>query len=1399
MDANDGSLIFDTELDESGFEKGSNKLYAAIKELTEAVTIMSDNMMSSFNKVIPLLQSVASSASAVSERLTGTATQTADANERVIDTEQRVGDTVNRTSDAVNQQTAAVTNYGNTVRSTQGSISALEREIGSLSTGLQSISQSAETGFANGRAVLAFDSKLQALEQRLSEAHTRLTEFGDTNIPTEAFTTLTSQISRAEQALFRLYDRRDAMEDMGVDENSKQWQRLALQIENAEYLLTQYERERDTLAANGGAFIKGSDTDEFARMQASLNDAGEVLLRNKGLIDQESLAQARLNVLTAQEAVAAATTTRQREAAIERLREAQAELNELANSMSNNTGGEANNAPTEETVSRWSRFGAALRTAGAAALKVSGTLALMPFKAAAKGFQKLASGIKNYISNAKKAHKESNFLVKSLTSLKRMLITRIKRMFISAVFNEVKEALKSLAKFSDGFNDAMSNIKNSSKQFSGNLAVSLGGVVQAIEPMITGLLDRLSTAFTYINALFAVLGGKSTMTVAKKQTDSYRDSLDGASKAAENLKNQTYGFDELNKRSSDDKSGADNGSDRYEEVPIDSVLPDKLKSLFDELKNLWDNGEYFNFGKKFAELLNGGMQTIDDWINGTLRPKGTEWAKNFAEILNGLVDGFDWGLLGKTVADGLNAVADICNTFFTTFDFVELGSGIGTAVNGWFSNIDWTLHAQTIANGLNSIAGIIYGFVSTLDWAQVGDSIAAFVQSFFNSIDWTMAADIISTAINGIADTFLHFVNDVDWLKIGSDCLASVSKALTDIDWGSAFQAVIDGFNALEELILGAIQGIDWQGIATELGNGINSIDIQELLTNAGKIVSDFISGVFTFATEFIETVDWFALTQKLWDGFFGMLANVDWGGLISQAFELLGAAIASSGAILFTLGENIWSALKSAWESVKTYFSEYIDSFGGDIVAGLWEGIKNAFVGVGEWIKENIFDPFINGFKKVFGIASPSTVMEEQGNFITEGFLNGITNAWGAITDFFSNAWDNIKTTASKAWESIKSTASTAWENIKSSAIGKKVSDIVSKIKDMGSNIKNSLSTLWDNVKTKTSTAWSNVKSTISEKITDAKNTLSDIGEKIKTNLSNTWTSVKEKASTLWSGIKKTVSDTYTNLKTSLSKTSDNIKSSIQKTWTNVKTEASTSWKNIKSTVTTLWTNLKTDLGKTDWKSVGGNLVNGLKSGISNAWNSLKSTVSNLASKLTDTLKSLFGIHSPSTVWEKIGVLLDKGLQVGVKREEGTVLSTVSRLAKDVNKELSGQKATLRIGAESDALLSRLNGIAERLANIVTAFQGINSALNRMGGFSIPVIASGSEVPYKTRISADAVDKLVLDIPSDLDERLSDHTYLLRQILALLERAKMGTNNAELAQEIAYALRGVNRGFGGV
>ncbi len=960
------------------------------------------------------------------------------------------------------------------------------------------------------------------------------------------------------------------------------------------------------------------------------------------------------------------------------------------------------------------RFGNAIATAGSHALRITSTLARIPYHLVTKGAQAAASAVqalgrrlKNFITHAKGAKFQSNALVKTLTSLKRLLITRVKRMFISAIFNQVKEGMQALARYSDAFNGAMSRIKNSAKELSANLSVTLGGLVEKVEPAVTVFLDALSKLVVQINTIFAALQGKQSVTVAKEQMESYRDSLDDATESAKNLKAQVYGFDELNKRNEDNGEETD-ASDLFEEVPIDTVLPTKIKGLLEEIKALWTDGQYFTFGARISAGFGDVLTAVDDWIRNVFRPKAEEWAGRIAEVFNGLVAGLHWELMGKTLADGLNSVFGAINTFLTTFDFEALGKGIGKAINGWFDNVEWDLLGQTFANGWNALVDFIFGIVSEVDWANVGDSIAEFIQNFFDTIDWDKTAQTIITAINGIVEAFDHLFTGVDWNGIGQNIGKFLSDSLSGIDWGALFQTVIDGVNSIFELILGVLEGFDWGKVARSLAEGVNKIDIAEMLTNAARIVSEFATGVLEFVVHFIETVDWHELISKLWDGLVSIVNAIDFEKLVELAFELLGAAIGAATQIIFTLCEKIWELFKEGWEGIKSYFSEYIEAYGGNIIAGLFMGIVNALANIGQWIYDHIFKPFIDGFKKAFGINSPSTVMAETGKYIIDGLLQGLENTWKNITQFFDEKLSALKETLSNVWSSIRQSAEERWGKIKST-----------------------ISVLFN----------------------------------------STQRDVTGKASLLGTAL------------------SDN--------WTAIKTTAQSAWSGIKTTVSGLFVGLKTDMQKEDWTSVGRNIATGVQAGVESAWSRVTSTVTTLASGLIKAAKDVFQISSPSAVFAAIGKFLDLGLAEGIDDYESSVLRSVSNMADDVVEQFGDNPATLQIGTESGGLVTSLSGVAAKLSDIAGIFREINASLLGSGGLQVPSIAAGTEVPYKTRVSS-AASGTVMDASGDIDERLADQSYILRQILELLERAKLRTSGDEIADALAYALTRTQRGFGG-
>ena len=70
------------------------------------------------------------------------------------------------------------------------------------------------------------------------------------------------------------------------------------------------------------------------------------------------------------------------------------------------------------------------------------------------------------------------------------------------------------------------------------------------------------------------------------------------------------------------------------------------------------------------------------------------------------------------------------------------------------------------------------------------------------------------------------------------------------------------------------------------------------------------------------------------------------------------------------------------------------------------------------------------------------------------------------------------------------------------------------------------------------------------------------------------------------------------------------------------------------------------------DWKSIGTNLVDGLKKGISNAWTNLKKWFKNLFGDLISIAKKILGIASPSKVFKKIGGFTAEGFGAGFEDE---------------------------------------------------------------------------------------------------------------------------------------------------
>ena len=892
-----------------------------------------------------------------------------------------------------------------------------------------------------------------------------------------------------------------------------------------------------------------------------------------------------------------------------------------------------------------------------------------------KAFSKLGSAVKSGITKMRQFSKHTNnasFSMNSLSGRIKMMIMMIKQMLVMSAFmsilKAIGEGLQNLSQYSSQTNKDLSALKSSLTQLKNSFTSAFAPVLTAVTPILTTLINYLSAAITYIGKFVAALTGAKTFTKATAVQEDYAASLNETGAAAEKAQNQLAGFDKMNVLNDNSSSsggssgGAVSPSEMFEEVPIES----KILDFTENLKKAFKNGDYAGVGQIIGSGINTAVQKINDYISwDSVGTKITTGIKAVAQCFNSVVDTVNWENIGDTLAQGLNTAVNTLFLVITEFDWPGLSFGFARSLNGFVSGIDWAKLGTTISAGLKTAIATLRSAVETFDWNSLGSGIA----EGLNSIDFAGIfggiSGTLSSLIKGVLDGITGFAKEFDWNSLGS----GISEGINNIDFVGIFGSLA---GTLSGLLKGALEGL------TGLAQGIN----------------------------------WSTLGTDLWTSITAMLNEIDWSGIISSAFELLGTAVAGLSQLIAGFALSVWESIKEGFESIKEqYFEKYMNEYGELTIEGFFKGISDMLKDIGKWIVENIFNPFIEGFKSAFGIHSPSTVMEEQGGYVISGLWEGIKGAWHNITDFFSEKTEALKTTLSEAWGQIKT-------------------DVSEKF----SEVKENLSETWENVKTTASETWEELSSTLSESWESIKMSASEKFEKLRGNISTAWGSVKTDASVKWEEISTTVSDKWESIKTTATDKFGEIKGKISDKWDEVKKSASTKWEEISSELNGKADSIKTMFSKKDWASIGSNICSGIKEGIKDGWSWLTDTVSSVASNLLSSAKETLGIHSPSRLFHDIiGLNIGYGIGEGIKDSEPSVIGTVSDVADAIAAEFSnGDYSISGNYAENGidgAVMTFSDTITDEISELMNKLQTIADNVS----FVVPAMAEGTIVPYGT------------------------------------------------------------------
>lgn len=501
------------------------------------------------------------------------------------------------------------------------------------------------------------------------------------------------------------------------------------------------------------------------------------------------------------------------------------------------------------------------------------------------------------------------------------------------------------------------------------------------------------------------------------------------------------------------------------------------KAQYEQAQAMEDASKSANNQLSSIDKLNNIVENETGSDSGKVQPNFTydiETSENVTDFVDKLKQAWenaDFSEIGKIIAGKINDALKSINWENIQSAAQKLAKSVYTGINGYINEFDWQAWGATIGKGINTAVNFANDLLTGTDWSALGAGMGTKLQSIFDTIDWNALGMLLANGLNSISKYINSFYESADWTGFGSKVATSLNTSISNINWANVGQALSNGLNIAIRIAYGFITTFDWSGLGQGVADSINKFMSNTDWTKLAKGASSLALGLLNTVTTAIRKIDWQAIGNTIGD----MISNIDWLGLAGSIIDLLVSAFNGLVSLIFGIGETI----------------------GRNIMEGLSNGISLSEIikNAGKWIKDHIFSPIINNIKKLFGIHSPSTVMEGIGKNIMQGMINGITSLV-----------ENVKTKFNKLVEDIKK----FFENLPT-WFRNKFTDALNKIKEVFdiTAVKTHFSNVWDGIKS----------------------CFSKVSDWFKDTFTKAWTNVKNVFSTggkIYDGIKEGIGDTF-------------------------------------------------------------------------------------------------------------------------------------------------------------------------------------------------------------------------------------------------------------------------------
>lgn len=411
---------------------------------------------------------------------------------------------------------------------------------------------------------------------------------------------------------------------------------------------------------------------------------------------------------------------------------------------------------------------------------------------------------------------------------------------------------------------------------------------------------------------------------------------------------------------------------------IGKGISEGLENAFPELSTIFDPiKEAFQWIMDNSEKVVGALVSI-----------GTGLA--VFEIGSTIVTFVEAIKSGEAAVKALAIAQAALNLVMEMNPFVLIASVIAGAVAAviyfWNTNEDFrnaVIEAwQSICDTCNEVwTSVCDFFTNTIPSAF--DSCCDSVSNFCDSVVSFFTEDIPS-AVESVGEWFAELPNNIAY---------GLGEAV-----GTVANWAVETYDTLSNGASDAIDAVgEWfSNLPSVMADGLSSA-IDSIINWGSEIVSDAESA----ASSTISAIgNWFSqLPSSIAIGLSGALSA-----LVSWGSEMLSSAVSAC--------TEVANGIVNAFTSLPSRMAE----IGSNIVAGIKNGIANAWNGMVGWIG-GLCSSFIDGVKAQFDIHSPSRVMRDQvGKFIPLGIVEGLKLTGGDLiasaTNMAQTVINAVKTT---------------------------------------------------------------------------------------------------------------------------------------------------------------------------------------------------------------------------------------------------------------------------------------------------------------------------------------------------------------------------------------------------